>query len=107
MYAVSFASTRALADAFRTREAGDLAATAVVVSYDELVPLEAQAEMAASAAAAAAREGEGEEGASWREARRDILAAVRAVAVEDGACPEGEGAAEHYEGRYTNDIQGG
>ena len=75
-----------------------------MVSYDELVPLEAQAEMAASAAAAAAREGEGEEGASWREARRDILAAVRAVAVEDGACPEGEGAAGHYEGRCTNDI---
>ena len=73
-----------------------------MISYDELVPLEVQAEMAASAAT-----NEESEGASWREARRDILAAVRAVAVEDGACPEGEGAAEHYEGRYTNDIQGG
>ena len=67
-----------------------------MVSYDELVPLEAQAEMASSAAH--------EEGA-WKEARRDILAAMRAVAVEDGACPEGEGAAGHYEGSYTNDIQ--
>ena len=103
MYSVSFASTRALADAIRARE-GDLATAAVVVSYDELVPLEAQAEMAASAAAATNEESEG---ASWREARRDILAAVRAVAVEDGACPEGEEAAGHYEGRYTNDIQGG
>ena len=35
----------------------------------------------------------------WKEARRDVLAAVRAVAMagggEDGACPEGP-AAEHY-----------
>ena len=61
----------------------------MVVSYDELVSLEAQAEMAA----AAAREGERE----WKEARRDILAAVRAAVAEDGACPEGEGAARHFE----------
>ena len=66
-----------------------------MVSYDELVPLEAQAEMAAAAAAGAADEGE------WKGARRDILAAVRAVAMadggeEDGVCPEGEGAARHY-----------
>ena len=63
----------------------------MVVCYDELVPLEAQAKMAT--AAAANEEGE------WKEARRDILAAVRAVAMagggEDGACPEGP-AAEHY-----------
>ena len=85
----NFATARALADAIRSREGGP-AAAAVVVSYDELVPLEAQAEMASSAAH--------EEGA-WKEARRDILAAVRAVAMEDGACLEGEGAAGHYEGR--------
>ena len=65
----------------------------MVVSYDELVPLAAQAEMATAAAAASAREGEGE----WKEARRDILAAVRAAVAEDGACPEGEGAARHFE----------
>ena len=44
------------------------------------------------ATAASAREGEGE----WKKARRDILAAVRAAVAEDGACPEGEGAAAHY-----------
>ena len=75
-----------------------------MVSYDDLVPPGAQAEMATTAA---------HEGA-WREARRDILAAVRAAATEDGKCPpeeEGEGkgaAAEHYKKIVKNlDGDGG